>query len=74
MGVDDLNPQLFWMRFVLEAQGFKVTENVVYEDNQRSMKLEKHSQTSSGKQTRHINICYFFVTNHIQENKKNVAY
>ena len=41
VGVDDLMPQILWMRYFLEAQGMKVYDNVVYQDNQSAMKLEK---------------------------------
>ena len=39
--VDDLMPQILWMRYFLEAQGMKVSDNIVYQDNQSAMKLEK---------------------------------
>ena len=35
----------------LEAQGLKVLDNIVYQDNQSSIKLEKHGRESSGKRT-----------------------
>ena len=45
----------------LEAQDFNATENIVYQDNQNSTRLEKHGQASSGKKTCHMNIlgCVF---------------
>ena len=72
--VDDLMPQILWMQYFLEAQGMKVFDNVVYQDNHRAMKLEKYGRASSGKQTRHISIRYFIVTECIQENKMKVEY
>ena len=30
VGVDDLMPQILWTRYFLEAQGMKVSDNVVY--------------------------------------------
>ena len=74
VGVDDLMPQILWMQYFLEDQGFKVSDDIVYQDNQSSMKLEKHRQASSGKQTWHINICNFFVTDRIWENESMVEY
>ena len=38
------------------------------------MKLEKKGRASSGKQTQHINIRYFFVSDRIQEKKMKVEY
>ena len=74
VGLDDLMPQILWMRYFLEAQGMKVSDNVIYQDNQSAMKLEKNGRASSGKQTRHINIRYFFVTDRIQSNEMKVEY
>ena len=52
----------------------KVSEKVLYQDNQSAMKLEKNGRVSSGKQTRHIKIRYFFVTGRIQANYTKVEY
>ena len=70
VGVDDLMPQILWMCYFLVVQGMKVSDNVFYQDNQSAMKLEKNGRASSGKQTWHINIRYFFVTDRIQAKKK----
>ena len=69
VGVDDLMPQILWIQYFLEAQGMKVSDNIVYQDNQSALNLEKNRRESSGKRTRHINIRYFFVTDRIQENE-----
>ena len=41
VGVDDIMPQILWMQYFLEAQGMKVSDNVVYQDNQSVVRLEK---------------------------------
>jgi hypothetical protein len=46
----------------MEAQGYKVNENIVYQDNQSAILLERNGKASSSKRTKHINIRYFFVT------------
>eukprot|EP00957_Ditylum_brightwellii_P063255 4800967-Ditylum_brightwellii.AAC.1 len=57
-----------------DAQGLAVTDNVVYQDNQSLLKLEKHGKGSSGKRTRHINIWYFFVTDRMLNKELTVEY
>ena len=52
----------------------KVSDNVVYQDNQSAMKLEKNGRASSGKQTQHVNIHYFLVTDRIQAKEIKVEY
>eukprot|EP00957_Ditylum_brightwellii_P153458 11679229-Ditylum_brightwellii.AAC.1 len=65
IGVNNILPQVLWTRYFLEGQGIKVRDNIVYQDNQSAMRLEKSGKGSSGKRTCHINICYFFVTDRI---------
>ena len=74
VGVDDLMPQILWMRCFLEAQGMKISDNVVYQDNQNAMKLEKNGRASSGKRTRYINIRYYYFNDQIQANETKVEY
>ena len=45
------------------AQGYNVTDNVIFQDKNQSASLsEKNGRASSSKRTRYINILYFFVT------------
>ena len=74
VGVDYLMPQILWIRYFLEAQGMKVSDNIVYQDNQSAMKLEKIEEHQVVSERRHINICNFFVTDRIQANKMEVEY
>jgi hypothetical protein len=48
VGVDDSMPLVIWTRNFLEAQGFKVQDNVIFQDNQSAILLEKNGKTSSG--------------------------
>ncbi len=74
VAVDDVMPQVMWTRYFLEAQGIKVRENIVYQDNQSAMLLEKNGKASSGKRTRHVNIRYFFVTDRVQAKDMSVEW
>ena len=74
VAVDDIMPQVIWMRNFLEVQGYNVTDNVVFQDNQSTMLLEKNGKQSSSKWTQHINICYFFITDQIESKEMSVEY
>ena len=67
VGVNDAMTMILWMKCFIEAQGYPVLENVIYQDNESSMKLEKYGQQSSCKKTRHLDICYYFVTNNVKK-------
>ena len=52
----------------------KVSDNIVYQDNQSAMKLEKIEEHQVVSERRHINIRNFFVTDRIQANEMEVEY
>jgi hypothetical protein len=54
VGTDDVMPQILWTLCFLEAQGHKIDDNVLCQDNKNSMLLETNGRGSSGKRTRHV--------------------
>jgi hypothetical protein len=74
VGIADVMPMVIWTRYFLEGQGYKVTDNIVYQDNKSTMLLAKNGKASSGKRTKHINIRYFFVAARIKSNELTVEY
>jgi hypothetical protein len=74
VAVDDVISQVIWTRYFLEGQRERINDNIVYQDNQSAIKLEKNGMKSSKKQTRHISIRYFFVTDRISAKELNVEY
>ena len=40
VGVSDFLPNMIWVRIFLEAQGFKLRENILYQDNQSAIKIK----------------------------------
>jgi hypothetical protein len=74
VGVDDVMPMILWTRQFMEGQGYQIKDNVVYQDNQSAMLLEKNGQQSSTKRTRHLDIRFFFVTDRIKAKQLTVEY
>ena len=56
VGLGNIISQILCTRYFLEAQGFNVTDKIIYQDNQSTMRMEKKGRGSSGKRTCHINI------------------
>jgi hypothetical protein len=74
VGVDDVMPIILWTRQFMEGQGYTVADNVLYQDNQSSILLEKNGQQSSTKRTRHFDIRYFFVTDRVRAKQLSIEY
>ena len=70
VGANDAMSMILWIRRFVEAQGYMVNENTLYQDNQSAMLLEKNGKMSSSKRTRHLEIRFFFITDNVA--KKNL--
>jgi hypothetical protein len=64
---DDFMPAICWTRYFMEAQGYQVQDNVLFQDNKSAILLEKNGKASSSKRTKHINIRYFFITDRVKK-------
>ena len=71
VAADDIVGAMLWTRQFLEAQGYLVRENVLYQDNQAAMLLESNGRRSAGKRSRHLNIKFFYV--HDQKRKGHIT-
>jgi hypothetical protein len=52
LGADDFMPAICWTRYFMEAQGYQVQDNILFQDNKSAILLEKYGKASS-------NIWYF---------------
>jgi hypothetical protein len=56
IAMDDLVGPMLWTLQFLEAQGYMIEDNVLYQDNQSAILLESNGWKSAGKRSRHLNI------------------
>ena len=74
MGVDDVTVMILWMKLFLEAQGYEVEKNIIYQDNKSAILLEENGKKSSGKCTHALNIRYFFMTDQVEKGNTRIEY
>jgi hypothetical protein len=71
---DDAMPQMLWTLYFLEAQGYNIDDNILYQDNKSSILLETNGRGSSGKLTRHINVRYFCIADRVKSKEIRIEY
>jgi hypothetical protein len=74
VAANNLIPQIFWARLFMKAQGFAVSNNILYQDNKSAMLLETNRQASSSKHTRHTEIRDYYVTNQVAKGDLRVVW
>ena len=74
IGVDDAATQILWTKLFVEAQGYPVEKNILYQDNKSSILLETNGRESAGKRSRALNIRYFFMTDQVKKGNVSIEY
>ena len=74
VGVDDTLPKILWVPLFLGEQGYNVENNVIMQDNQSAILLERNGKRSSGERSRALNIRFFVVTDYIEKGDISVKY
>ena len=74
IAADDLSNAIIWTNLFLEAQGYGSKDTVLMQDNKSCMLLHNNGKASSSKHTRHLNICYYFLSDCIANGELRVEY
>ena len=74
VGASDYLPYALWFLYFMDQQGYSVKRKIFKQDNQSTVKLLKNGKNSTGKQSRHINIRYFWITDRLKQEDIQVEY
>ena len=69
IAVDDKISKVIWSKRFTEAQEFKVSLSIIFQDNASTTKLVKNGRLSSENTTRHFDIRLFYATDLIIRKK-----
>ena len=74
VGLSEYSPYNIWLVNFMEAQGYKLSSNQVFQDNQSAIRMEKNGRNSCTGNSRHIHIWYFFVKDRCDKGEMNIGY
>jgi hypothetical protein len=74
VGTDDVMPQILWTLYFLEAQGCKIDDNVLCQDNKSSTLLETNRRGYSGKRTGYVDVRYFFIADRVKSGQVRIEH
>jgi hypothetical protein len=58
----------------MKAQGYRVKDDVLFQDKNSSIILDKNGKASRSKRSKHINIQYFVITDHVKKDEVSVVW
>ena len=65
---------MMWCKLLLEAQGYSVNNNILFQDNKSTILLVKNGRLSAGRQSKHIEDRLFLITDKVARNKLQVLH
>ncbi len=74
VAVHDKSGDILWTHHFLEAQGYTISDNIIFQDNMSTLSLGKNGHTSSSKRTKHIKAKYFFIQHYYQTGEIYLCY
>ena len=67
VGTSEYCPYNLWLLMFMDAQGYPIHNNVLFQDNQSTIKMQRNGRNSCTGNSRHVNIRYFFVKDRIDK-------
>jgi len=67
-------PYNLWLLHFLSEQGYEIKDNILYQDNQSTIRMLKNSRKSCTGNSRHIDIRYFFVKDRVDKKEVKIEY
>ena len=74
VAMSEFLPYNIWMYNFISAQGYTIKDNIIYQDNQSAIKMERNGRMSSTGRTRHIHIRYFWVKDLVDQKLVKIEY
>ena len=56
----------------MEAHGYDIEQNIIFQDNQNVIIIEKNGKNSCNRKSKYIDICYFFVKYRVDSNDMSI--
>ena len=74
VSIVDVLGMLLWCTYFMEAQGYTVESNLLYQDNKSTILLAKNRRMSAGKNSRHIKNRFFLIMNKVAQGDLSIQH
>ena len=61
-------------KYFMEAQGYTIENNILYQDNKSTILLAKNGRMPDGRSSKHVKNSYFLITDKVAQGKLEVQH
>ena len=70
--IADFLGMMMWCKYFMEAQGYTIENNILYQDNKSTILLAKNGRMSAGKNSKHIKNRSFLITDKVAQDNLEI--
>ena len=74
VGVSEYLPYNIWAILFLEMQGYKILQNILFQDNKSAILMEMNGRNSCTGNSRHINVRYFWIKDRVDKGEVKIKH
>ena len=74
VSIADVLGMMMWCKYFMEAQGYTIESNLLYQDNKSTILLAKNGRMSAGKGSKHINNRFFLITDKVAQGDLDIKH
>jgi hypothetical protein len=67
VSIADVLGMMMWCKYFMEAQGYTIENNILYQDNKSTILLAKNGRMSAGKNSKHIKNRFLLITDEVTQ-------
>ena len=74
VSIADVLGMILWCKYSMEAQGYTIESNILYQDNKSTILLAKNGRMSAGKNSKHIKNRFFLITGKVAQGDLSIQH
>ena len=74
VSIADVLGMILWCKYFVEAQGYTIESNLLYQDNKSTILLAKNGRMSAGKNSKHIKNRFFLIADKVAKDDVEIRH
>ena len=74
LSIADILSMTFWCKYFMEAQGYTIESNLLYQDNKSTILLAKNGMLLAGNNSKHIKNRFFLITDKVAQGDLSIQH
>ena len=74
VSIADVLGMILWCKYFMEAQGYPIENNTLYQENKSTILLAKNGRMSAGKNSKHIKNIFFLIADKVAQGDLDICH